>query len=202
MAIVAAVAGLEPQTAGMVLMVQPVMMAILSPITGKLADRIEPRLLATTGMRLAVLGSGEARYEELFTWLQQRFPKQAVYYRGYNNELAHRIEASSDLFLMPSRYEPCGLNQMYSLRYGTVPLVRATGGLADSVRHFDPESGEGTGVVFHDFDANGLRWAMNTALKFYGNKHDWKRLVFNGMQQDYSWDEQGSLYVKHFQKLL
>ena len=104
-------------------------------------------------------------YEAFFEWLLQEFPGRVGFYRGFNNALAHRIEAGSDLFLMPSRYEPCGLNQMYSLRYGTVPVVRATGGLADSVQHFDPESGQGTGVVFHDFDANGLKWAMNTALK-------------------------------------
>ena len=91
---------------------------------------------------------------------------------------------------------------MYSLKYGTVPLVRATGGLADSVQHFDPKSSEGTGIVFHDFDANGLRWAMTTALKFYANKHAWKHLVYNGMQKDYSWGEQGRLYVERFRKLL
>ena len=83
---------------------------------------------------------------------------------------------------------------MYSLRYGTVPVVRATGGLADSVQHFDPGSGTGTGVVFHDYDANGLSWALNSALDLYSNKHAWSQLVFNGMQQDYSWNEQGKLY--------
>ncbi len=91
---------------------------------------------------------------------------------------------------------------MYSLRYGTVPVVRATGGLADSVRHFDPKTGQGTGVVFHDYDANGLRWAMDTALKLYGNKHAWKQVTHNAMQQNYSWDEQGALYLKHFRKLI
>jgi starch synthase len=124
------------------------------------------------------------------------------FYQGFNAPLAHRIEAGADIFLMPSRYEPCGLNQMYSLRYGTVPVVRATGGLADSVRHFDPSDGSGTGVVFHDFDANGLRWAVNTALDLYTNKHDWKRVVDNAMQQNYSWEEQGALYEKAFRKLL
>ena len=86
---------------------------------------------------------------------------------GYDDELAHWIEAASDMFLMPSRYEPCGLNQMYSLRYGTVPVVRRTGGLADSVEHFDPETGTGTGVVFNDFDAPALEWGLNSALDLY-----------------------------------
>ena len=114
--------------------------------------------------------------------------------------VAHQIEAGADMFIMPSRFEPCGLNQMYSLRYGTVPLVRATGGLADSVRHFDPESGEGTGVVFHDFDANGLRWALNSALDLHANKRAWRHVVFNGMEQNYSWQEQGEEAVRKYKK--
>ena len=102
------------------------------------------------------LGNGEARYEDFFSALARSFPARVHFHRGYDDELAHWIEAASDMFLMPSRYEPCGLNQMYSLRYGTVPIVRRTGGLADSVEHFNPESGTGTGVVFNDFDAPAL----------------------------------------------
>jgi len=114
----------------------------------------------------------------------------------------HRVEAGSDLLLMPSRYEPCGLTQMYSLRYGTVPIVRATGGLADSVQHFDPASDTGTGIVFHDFDTNGVRWALNAALDLYANKHAWRIVVHNGMQKNFSWEEQGQIYIKHFRALL
>ena len=125
-----------------------------------------------------------------------------TFVRSLDRQLLHRIQAGSDLLLMPSRYEPCGLNQMYGLRYGTVPVVRATGGLADSVQHFDPERGTGTGVVFHDFDANGLRWAMNTALDLYANKYGWRIVVFNGMQKNYSWQEQGEQYLKRFRSLL
>ena len=99
--------------------------------------------------------------------LQERFPGRVVFYSGYSEELAHFIEAAADMFLMPSLYEPCGLNQMYSLKYGTVPIVRRTGGLADSVQHFDPATGQGTGVVFNDFDAGGLRWALQTALEWF-----------------------------------
>ena len=159
-------------------------------------------LLDERDFSLVVLGNGEDQYEEYFHWLQSQYPDRVGFFCGFNNQLAHRIEAGSDLFLMPSRYEPCGLNQMYSLRYGTVPVVRATGGLADSVQHFDPGSGTGTGVVFHDYDANGLRWALNTALDLYANKNSWRRLVFNGMQQDYSWNEQGKLYVERFRRLI
>ena len=100
-----------------------------------------PRILASRPMNFVALGSGEARYEDFFSALARSFPARVHFHRGYDDELAHWIEAASDLFLMPSLYEPCGLNQMYSLRYGTVPIVRRTGGLADSVEHFDPRVG-------------------------------------------------------------
>ena len=106
------------------------------------------------------------------------------------------IEAAADMFLMPSLYEPCGLNQMYSLKYGTVPIVRRTGGLADSVRHFDPTIGKGTGVVFNDFDPGGVRWALATALEWYGWPSVWRTLMQNGMREDFSWDTQGAEYEK------
>lgn len=151
---------------------------------------------------LVVLGNGEEEYEQFFNWLQSEYPGRVGFYQGFNNQLAHRIEAGSDIFLMPSRYEPCGLNQMYSLRYGTLPVVRATGGLADSVQHFDAANGTGTGVIFHDFDANGLKWALGSALDLYTNKHAWRQAVFNGMKKDYSWKEQGKYYIDRFRKLL
>jgi starch synthase len=167
-----------------------------------LVQEVLPDLLKSRNFSLAVLGGGEAHHERFFHWLHAQFTGRVSFYQGFNNPLAHRIEAGADIFLMPSRYEPCGLNQMYSLRYGTVPVVRATGGLADSVQHFDPGSGRGTGVVFHDFDANGLRWALNTALDLYANKHAWKQVVANAMERNYSWEEQGALYLKAFRKLL
>ena len=167
-----------------------------------LAQQALSQLLASRDFSLVVLGSGESEYEDFFNWLQSEHPGRVVFYQGFNNQLAHRIEAGVDLFLMPSRYEPCGLNQMYSLRYGTVPVVRATGGLADSVQHFDPATGKGTGVVFHDYDANGLVWAVNTALDLYNNKRAWKQITYNGMAKDYSWSEQGKIYVERFRHLL
>jgi starch synthase len=168
----------------------------------ELVQQVVPDLMQAHDFALVVLGNGEHEYEQFFEWLQAEFPGRAAFHRGFNNPLAHRIEAGSDLFLMPSRYEPCGLNQMYSLRYGSVPVVRATGGLADSVQHYDPDSATGTGIVFHDFDANGLRWAMTTALKLFGNRHAWTQLVYNGMKKDYSWKEQGRYYLERFRKLL
>ncbi len=161
-----------------------------------------PRLLEEQDVRVAVLGNGEALYEEFFTGLQTRFPGRAAFHRGYHEELAHQIEAGSDMFLMPSLYEPCGLNQMYSLRYGTVPIIRRTGGLADSVQHFDPARGKGTGVVFNDYDTPAVMWALDTALGWYREPALWQRMVANGMGQDFSWERQGSLYLQLYQGLL
>ena len=149
-----------------------------------------PAMLRERDFGLLVLGSGEPRYVAFFEELARRFPARVAFRSGYDEALAHLIEAGSDMFLMPSRYEPCGLNQMYSLRYGTIPIVRNTGGLADSVQHFDPGSGNGTGCVFNDYDAPAVRWAIGTALDWYGIPNSWQRLMQNAMAQDFSWTRQ------------
>jgi starch synthase len=161
-----------------------------------------PRVLEARSLSCVLLGSGETQYEEFFVALQRRFPGRVSFHRGYDDELAHWIEAASDMFLMPSRYEPCGLNQMYSLRYGTVPIVRRTGGLADSVEHYERSSGAGTGVVFNDFDPPALEWALDTALDLYGEPAHWRRIVRNGMQRDFSWQRQGEQYVALYARLI
>src|SRR4029077_6324548 len=160
-----------------------------------------PRVLDARALALVVLGRGEPQYEQFFSDLERRYSERVSYQPGYHDELAHWIEAASDMFLMPSRYEPCGLNQMYSLRYGTVPIVRRTGGLADSVEHYDPASGRGTGVVFNDFDAPALEWALNTALDLYTLPAQWTRMVRNGMQCDFSWQRQGAQYLELYRRL-
>jgi len=160
-----------------------------------------PEVLEERDIRFVALGSGEPDYERFMHSLQEWFPGKAVYYSGYSEELAHFIEAASDMFLMPSLYEPCGLNQMYSLKYGTVPIVRRTGGLADSVRHFDPASGTGTGIVFNDYDPGGLLWALSTALEWFGWPSVWRRLMLNGMREDFSWATQGALYEDLYARL-
>ncbi len=160
-----------------------------------------PEVLAGGAARFVALGSGEQHYERFLHGLQERFPGRAVFYSGYSEELAHLIEAAADIFLMPSLYEPCGLNQMYSLKYGTVPIVRRTGGLADSVRHFDPATGVGTGVVFNDFDPGGVRWAIATALEWYESPALWRRLVSNGMREDFSWERQVIEYERLYESL-
>ncbi|HEX2494535.1 MAG TPA: glycogen synthase [Steroidobacter sp.] len=160
-----------------------------------------PDIIAGRDLALVALGSGEPRYEDFFAGLERRFPDRAAFHRGYNDELAHLIEAASDMFLMPSMYEPCGLNQMYSLKYGTIPIVRRTGGLADSVQMWDPTARAGTGVVFNDFDASGVRWAMHTALDLFKDRDAWSQMVRNAMAQDFSWDRQAREYVDLYQRL-
>jgi starch synthase len=161
-----------------------------------------PALLQDHDVRLAVLGSGDPRYEKFFTGLVERNRGRAWFFGGHDEALAHWIEGASDVFLMPSQYEPCGLNQMYSLRYGTIPVVRRTGGLADSVVHFDPATGNGTGIVFNDFDTSAINWALQTALEWYSQPALWDRIVQNAMRQDFSWTTQSSEYLRLFAELL
>ena len=161
-----------------------------------------PGVLQERDFAMAVLGSGDRQYVEFFDALQRRFPSRVAFRSGYDEALAHLIEAGSDMFLMPSRYEPCGLNQMYSLRYGTIPIVRKTGGLADSVQHFDPVRGWGTGCVFNDYDAPAVKWAVGTALDWYGDPKTWQRLMQNAMAQDFSWTRQIGNYDSMYRALL
>ena len=161
-----------------------------------------PALLQSRDFGLVVLGSGDAHYGAFFSNLAQRFADRVSYHAGFDEPLAHLIEAGSDIFLMPSRYEPCGLNQMYSLRYGTIPIVRNTGGLADSVQHFDPSTGRGTGCVFNDYDAPAVRWAVNTVLDWHADPRCWLPLMKNAMAKDFSWDRQIKEYESLYRGLL
>lgn len=161
-----------------------------------------PLFLAHREVRLVALGSGEPRYEEFFSSLARLFPTKVWFYRGFNNPLAHRIEAAADIFLMPSKFEPCGLNQMYSLRYGTPPIVHKTGGLADTVAPFDPSSGKGTGFVFEHFTPEGFAWALGQALDHFPNRLLWDQLINNGMSQNFSWDEVGRGYIGLYNHLI
>ncbi|HSR50817.1 MAG TPA: glycogen synthase [Acidobacteriota bacterium] len=160
-----------------------------------------PWFLTNHDMRLAVLGSGEPRLEGFFQSLQGRYPGKACYFRGYNEDLAHLIEAGSDIFLMPSKYEPCGLNQMYSLRYGTVPVVRNTGGLADTVQQYNPETRLGTGFLFDHYTSEGVGWALGFAMRVFVRRAEWRDLMRNGMSQDFSWERQGNKYIELYRRL-
>src|SRR6185437_1398139 len=160
-----------------------------------------PRLLPERNFALAALGTGERGYEEFFAALSRSYPTRVYFRRGYDDELAHWIEAASDIFLMPSRYEPCGLNQMYSLRYGSVPVVRRTGGLADSVEPVDFAAGTGTGFVFDEYTGSALTATVRQALEWYGDAGTWQGLVQRGMAQDFSWPRQVRRYVQLYEGL-
>jgi starch synthase len=157
-----------------------------------------PRVLEERDFGFLVLGSGDERYVTFFESLVRRFPGRVAFRSGHDESLAHRIEAGSDIFLMPSHYEPCGLNQMYSLRYGTIPIVRQTGGLADSVEHYDPATGLGTGCVFTHYDAPAVAWALHTTLDWFGDPESWRRLMHNAMLKDFSWGRQILAYEEVF----
>jgi starch synthase len=161
-----------------------------------------PQVLDTRVAGLVVLGSGDARYVTFFEELARRYRGRVAFRSGYDESLAHLIEAGSDMFLMPSRYEPCGLNQMYSLRYGTIPIVHKTGGLADSVQGVDPARGTGTGIVFDHYDAAAVRWALHSALDLFADRAVWGRLIQNAMAQDFSWERQVRQYEAVYGRIL
>jgi starch synthase len=147
-------------------------------------------------LAIVALGSGEAKHERMFRELAEQFPERLAVKIAYDNTLAHKIEAGADMFLMPSRYEPCGLNQIYSLRYGTVPVVRATGGLDDTIEPFDPVSGRGTGFKFSEYTGPALLAVVREALTAYADKRSWQRLQTNGMAKDFSWNASALEYAR------
>lgn len=161
-----------------------------------------PALLERTDARFALLGSGDADIEQALADAAKRHPDRISFTRGYDETLAHRILAGSDIVLVPSRYEPCGLTQMYALRYGTIPVVRATGGLADTIGHFDPATGEGNGSVFEHADVEGLIWGLTTALGWHASPDTWTRLIDNAMRADFSWARQAEPYEALYRELL
>jgi starch synthase len=147
------------------------------------------------------LGSGESEYESFFQRLKDSAPQRVAIYRGFNEPLAHLIEAGADIFLMPSLFEPCGLNQMYSMRYGTVPVVRATGGLDDTVEQFNPETGQGTGFKFEPYNAQALLDKIREALYWYTRPDAWSRIQQNGMAVDNSWQAAARKYLRVYEAL-
>ena len=151
--------------------------------------------------RFVVLGVGHPRYHDLFRRLAFERPWQWSFATAHDERFAHRIEAGSDLFLMPSRYEPCGLNQMYSLRYGTIPIVRATGGLADTVSDYNFETGKGNGFVFEDYSGEALLTAIRHGLKAYERRNSWRKLVREAMEIDHSWTSAARHYVDVYTKI-
>lgn len=158
-----------------------------------------PQLL-TEDMVFLVLGTGDVHYESMFRTLHKRFPDRLCVKIAYDNRLAHLVEAGSDIFLMPSHYEPCGLTQIYSMRYGTVPVVRATGGLEDTVGQWNAKTGKGTGFKFSGYTTPELRAAVRQALVAFQNEAEWKQLMLNGMRQNFSWEDPAREYVAVYER--
>jgi len=159
-------------------------------------------VLPGLGLGFAVLGTGDPLYEKMWLDLAALHPDRFAVKIGFDERVAHLIEAAADMFLMPSRFEPCGLNQMYSMRYGTVPIVRATGGLDDTVTDYNAQVGTGTGFKFRQYTAEALQEALERARATFGKPSVWRQLQLAGMRQDFSWDRSAREYVKLYERAL
>lgn len=158
-------------------------------------------MLAGLDATFTIVGTGDPRYQDMWRRLSQQHPDRISAFVGFDEQRAHLVEAGADIFLMPSRFEPCGLNQMYSLRYGTVPVVRAVGGLVDTVRPYNPKNGQGNGFLFSDYEPAAMLRVLGAALEAFANKKIWGRLQKNGMRADFSWDRSAAEYVKIYTRL-
>ncbi len=165
-------------------------------LIGQIVDR-----LALEDVLLTVLGSGDKLYEEMFLRLCRRVPNKIAVRIAYDNALAHKIEAGADMFILPSRYEPCGLSQIYSLKYGTVPIVRATGGLDDTIDPWDPRTKKGTGFKFQEYTGEALLRTIHQALQLYRDQGSWQKLMRNGMSKDFSWRVSAREYVRSYERV-
>ena len=149
-----------------------------------------------------LLGTGEQKYHDLFAQVAHKYPQKAGIRIAYDDRLAHKIEAGADFFLMPSKYEPCGLNQIYSLKYGTIPVVRATGGLDDTITHYDPATKKGNGFKFARYDAKEFLNLIKMAIRFYTQPEHWRQLLRNAMTADFSWERSAEAYLQLYRKAL
>jgi starch synthase len=150
-------------------------------------------------VRLVLLGSGDKYYTDFFYYLKDKFPNKVIIHIGYNTSFSHKIFASSDFMLIPSRFEPCGLTQMYALKYGTIPIVRHTGGLADTVFEYKPENSSGNGLVFNNYSSDDFEYALNRALSIYNHQPHWSKIRINAMNSNYSSYKSAENYIQIFQ---
>jgi starch synthase len=164
-----------------------------------IGQMIEP-LYHNLDFQLILLGTGQENYHHLFGDIKQRYPTRTAVYLTFNATLAQKIYAGSDLFLMPSRFEPCGLGQLLAFRYGSVPVVRATGGLKDTVINFEPHTGTGTGFSFGNYDALAMYTAIVRAVETYKYRDQWDTLVNRGMNADFSWEHAAAKYVELYRR--
>ncbi len=186
--------------------------AMARPLIGLVSRMVDQKgldLIAATARELAgleasfvVVGTGDPRYQDMWRRLAAAVPERIGVFIGFDERRAHLVEGGADVFLMPSRYEPCGLNQMYSMRYGTVPVVRAVGGLVDTVRPYDPAGGQGTGFLFSEYAPRALLSALRQALDTYRHPEAWRQLQVNGMRQDFSWERSAAEYVQVYKRVM
>ncbi|TDT67422.1 starch synthase [Hypnocyclicus thermotrophus] len=182
------------------------LIGIVSRLTSQkgldLIECIIEELIQTENFQMVVLGTGESRYEELFLELRHKYPEKIATVIGYNAELANKIYAGSDMFLMPSLFEPCGLGQLIALRYGTIPIVRETGGLNDTVKAYNEFTGEGNGFSFTHYNAHDMMYTIRRAIKFYNDKKVWNTLVERALSGDYSWNASAKEYEDLYKSLI
>jgi starch synthase len=157
--------------------------------------------LADLNLQMVILGIGQKRYHDLLNHIAKRYPSKFGVRLAFDNALAHQIEAGCDLFLMPSKFEPCGLNQLYSLRYGTIPVVRAVGGLADTVIDYDKDIGKGTGFCFSGYTSQEMMAAVKRALAIYADPARWREVCIRAMSQDWSWERSAAEYIKLYEEI-
>ncbi len=158
--------------------------------------------LLSMDIQMVILGIGDPKYHDLLAKMAKKYPKKLAVNLRFDNKLAHLIEAGADMFLMPSYYEPCGLNQLYSLKYGTIPIVRETGGLADSIKNYNPDTGEGNGFTFKEYNAQAMLTAIKNAVELFADKKTWIELQKKGMAEDFSWDRAAEKYLELYEKVL
>jgi len=158
--------------------------------------------LMKLNLQLVLLGNGDRKYHNFFEKAGRKFPDKFASYLGFNDDLAHLIEGGADMLLMPSHYEPCGLNQMYSLVYGTVPIVRETGGLADTVIKFNEKTTEGNGFMFKQYESSAMLKEISRALKVFEDKKTWTKIQKNGMKCDFSWIASAKKYIELYKTIL
>jgi starch synthase len=181
------------------------LVGVISRLTGSkgldiLGDAIDHIL--DLGIQLVLMGTGEQHYHDLLSRMVQQYPRQVAIFLTFNTPLAQRIYAGSDMFLMPSRVEPCGTNQLVAMHYGSVPIVRATGGLADTVQDYDPRTGQGTGFVFDEYDRWMLFAAIVRAVETFKHRDLWRQIQLRGMRADFSWERSAGKYVDLYRRAI
>ena len=162
------------------------------------------KLLPEEDLQFVLLGKGDKAWEQKFTKLEGRMKRSDSRLRvliRFDEPLAHRIYAGADFLIVPSKFEPCGLNQLYSLKYGTIPIVRSTGGLADTIKNYTPETGRGYGFVFDDYSSKALLQVVKKAIELFKNQDTWKKLINRAMKQDFSWSKAAEKYVELYNSM-